>query len=584
MAHDPGDGLNARLADDEGPGTPVTTAGLIRWVLGRQRVRIAVGAVAGIAWMGGLALIPVALGGAVGGAVDGGSGRDVVLWCAVLAAVVGLEAGAGVVRHRTATLLYHRTQWLIERLMLRRVMDRRGGVEADAGAVLAHAQVDARAVGGIADLMCRGSGAIVTFTAVGIGMLITSPLLGAVVLLGLPPCLLALVPLWRPYDRRAGEQQAKLSEATATAADVILGMRVVRGLGGEAVVRQWFTTNSRDVQTSALKLARVGAAWDAVSAVIPGLFLAVVLALGGHLALDGDLGPGKLVAFTGLAVFLAIPLATFSEVGEVWASGIAGSRRLVAVLNAEPAVADPTAAPAGLGDDLVFAGVTGHGLAGLDLTVGSGEIVGLATGDPTTSAALCDLLARRADPAGGEIRLGGHPLATLPLQVAREIVTVESGHAPWVAEATLGANVALRDPDLAAGRAEAALRAVAGDDLLARPEGLATQLGERGLTLSGGQRQRLASARALAADSPVLVLEDPTSALDTLTESVFAERITTVRRGRTTLLLTVSPTLLGRCDRVVFVQDGAVAAEGSHTELMHRHAGYAGLFATADIP
>lgn len=584
---DPGHGLNAALPDTEGPTTPISTLGLIRWVLWRQRVRVAVGALAGIAWMGALALIPVALGGAVGGAVDGGSDRDVLFWCGVLGAVIALEAGAGVIRHRSATLLYHRTEWLVERLLLRRVLDRRGGVNADAGAVLAHAQVDARAVGAVADLMCRGSGAVVTFTAVGIGMLLTSPLLGAVVLIGLPAALLALVPLWRPYDRRASEQQARLSAATSTAADILHGMRVVRGLGGETVVRDWFVADSAEVRRSALSLARVGAAWDALSAVIPGLFLAVVLALGGRLALDGDLGAGKLVAFTGLAVFLAIPLATLAEVGDVWASGIAGARRLTATLNAPYAVEDPAdpvapdLAPAPA-PELVLDAVVHPGLAGLSLTVGAGELVGLATADPAVTAAVCDVLARRVDPTGGQIRLGGRPLARLPLVEARSAVVVESGHAPWVAEASLAANIALRDPDLPADRTAAALRAAAGDDLLARPEGLGTAVGEGGLMLSGGQRQRVAAARALAGDAPVLVLEDPTSALDTLTEAVFAERLAALRAGRTTLILTVSPTLLGRCERVVLVEAGAVVTDGTHADLLLTEPRYAALF--TDLP
>lgn len=581
---DPGHGLNAALPDTEGPAAPITTVGLIRWTLWRQRVRVGVGAAAGIAWMGALALIPVALGGAIGGAVDGGSGRDVLLWCAVLAAVVALEAGSGVVRHRTATLLYHRTEFLVERLLLRRVLDRRGGVTADAGAVLAHAQVDARAVGGIADLMCRGSGAVVTFTAVGIGMLVTSPLLGAVVLIGLPMAMLSLVPLWRPYDRRAGEQQARLSAATATAADILTGMRVVRGLGGETVVRDWFAADSAEVRRSALSLARVGAVWDAVSTVIPGLFLALVLALGGRLAVEGDLSAGKLVAFTGLAVFLAIPLATLAEVGDVWASGIAGARRLTVPLNAPYAVADPAGmdtatAPGAHAPDLVLTDVVHPGLAGLSFTVHGGELLGVATAEPAVTAALCELLARGADPTEGQIFLDGRAFDALPLAAARAAVAVESGHAPWVAEASLAANVALRNPDLPEGRVVRALRAAAGDDLLERPEGVATTVGERGLMLSGGQRQRLAAARGFATDAPVLVLEDPTSALDTLTEAVFAERLVELRRGRTTLLLSVSPTLLGRCHRVLLVAGGTVVAEGTHAGLMLTDPRYAALFA-----
>ncbi len=289
------------------------------------------------------------------------------------------------------------------------------------------------------------------------------------------------------------------------------------------------------------------------------------------------------MAFTGLAVFLAIPLATIAEVGEVWASGIAGARRLTAILNAPTAVAEP-AQPLSSGavtaPELVLDDVVHPALAGLSLTVRGAELVGLATADPAATGALCDLLARRTDPVSGEIRVDGRPLSRIALDAVRATVTVESGHAPWVAEASLAANVALRHPDLPEERAAHALRAAAGDDLLARPEGLATEVGERGLMLSGGQRQRVAAARALAADAPVLVLEDPTSALDTLTETVLAERLADARRGRTTLLLTVSPTLLSRCDRVLLVEAGTVVAEGTHAGLLSDPR-YAALFADA---
>ncbi len=341
---DPGVGLNAVLADDDGPPPPLSGPGLVRWVLRRQRTRVVAGAVSGIVWMGGLALVPVALGRALDEGVEGGSTAAVVRWCAVLAAVIMFGTVAGMIRHRSAVLLAGRTRWLLERLVTRRVLDPRGGATGDPGVLLAHADSDARAVGLIADLMCRGSGAVFTFLAVGVGMLVTSPLLGVIVLVGLPPCLLVLVPLWRPYDRRATEQQMRVASATATAADGLLGLRVVKGLGAEPTVRRWFAEGTDDLRASAVAVARLGAAWTALSAAIPGVFLAVVLWVGGRLALDGDLAPGELVTFTGLAVFLAIPLATLAEVGDVWAAGLAGARRLAAHLATPEAVEEGAAA------------------------------------------------------------------------------------------------------------------------------------------------------------------------------------------------------------------------------------------------
>jgi ABC-type multidrug transport system fused ATPase/permease subunit len=565
-ATDPGHGLGAVLPDDAGPSDP-TALGLIRWVLGRQRGRIALGAAAGIAWMGAIALLPVALGRAIDEAVDGGDGADVAGWCAVLAAVVLAEAIAGVVRHRTAVLLFIRTRWLLERVVTRRVLDPRGGTVGDAGGLLSHAQHDAGAVGGIADLMCRGSGAIVTFVAVGIGMLVTSPTLGLLVLLGLPPCLLALVPLWRPYDRRATEQQATLASATAVAADGLAGLRVVKGLGGERTVRGWFAEASSDVRRAGVSLARIASAWDSVSAVVPGVFLAVVLGVAGRLALDGQIRPGELVTFTGLAVFLAIPLATLAEVGDVWAAGIAGARRIAGVL-AEPSAVEDGGSDAPAVGGLVFDGVWAGPLDGFDLVVDAGRPVGLVASTDEERAAIASLAARRRDPDGGVVAVGGTDARRVPLERWRAEVVVDGGHQPWLADDTLATNVALGAPDSDEGRVVDALLAAAADDLLARPDPLGSPVGEGGLSLSGGQRQRVVVARALATRAPVLVLDEPTSALDVATEARLVERLVAARGGRPTLLLTSSPTVLAACAQVAFVAGGRVALRGTHAELL----------------
>jgi hypothetical protein len=173
-------------------------------------------------------------------------------------------------------------------------------------------------------------------------MVTTSPLLGAIVLVGLPPCMLVVAPLWRPYERRATRQQERLAEASGVAADTVSGPRVVKGLGGEPAARAWFAEGTAGIRHSAVAVARLGAAWEALSALVPGVFLAAVVWAGGRLALDGTLSPGELVAFAGLAMFLAIPLATFAEVGD--------ARRLVGGLE--------------------LCSVTHGALAGLDLDLG----------------------------------------------------------------------------------------------------------------------------------------------------------------------------------------------------------------------
>ncbi len=400
LAGDPGIGIGGELPDDEGPDAPITAGSLVRWVIRRQVGRIVAGALAGIAWMGSIAILPVALGFSIDRIVDDRSVGSVTLVCVLLFVVTMAQAVAGVIRHRCALLLYTRTRWLVERLVTRRVLDPRGGVDVEPGALLSLAASDAQRVGGIADLMCRGSGAIVSFFAVGAGMLAASPILGGLVLVGLPPCLLVLVPLWRPYDRRATEQQQRLADASAVAADITTGLRVVKGLGSEDGVRRWFAEGTAQVRTSAIALARLDSAWKALAAVIPALFLALTIWVGGRLALDGTLSAGALVTFTGLALFLTIPLQTFAEVGDVWATGLASARRIAIALATPPSVDDdrlqtPTTATAR------FESISHGPLSEFALDIADGEILGVVAEDPEVAVAIADLLVRRADPERG---------------------------------------------------------------------------------------------------------------------------------------------------------------------------------------
>jgi putative ABC transport system ATP-binding protein len=582
-AADPGSGLNAELPDSDGPSLPVTGPGLVRWTLRRQRPRILVGALLGIVWMGAIALLPVVLGRAVDKAVAGGSGGDLAYWSALIALVILAETVAGVLRHRSAVLLYIRTRWFLERMITRRVLDPRDPLQLDAGELLSLAQSDAGHVGAISDLMCRGTGAIVTFLAVGVAMIDSSPLLGLLVLFGLPPCLLVLAPLAKPHQQQAAVLQKSLAASSKVAADTISGLRVVKGLGAEATVKGWFAERSDAVRESGFLLSKVSAKWWGIAQVVPGVFLAVVLWLAGRLALQGVLSPGEVVTFAGLAVFLSIPLNTFSELGYVWASGLASARRIADVISLPVTLVEPSRSAEGPGGacGVALVGVTHGPLAGIDLAVHEG-LVGVVSDDREAAPALTGLLSRREDPSAGSILIGGVDARELSLDQVRAHVVVETSGKPWLLDATLGENLSFGAPGAAPELLTAALLNAAGDDLAARPNALATDIGERGLSLSGGQRQRVAVARALATEAPVLVLEDPTGALDSITEQRLVDRLRTTRRGRPTILLTASPSVLAACDRVVFVQNESeprVVHESSHNELLRNNRPYRRLVA-----
>ncbi|MGH8573030.1 MAG: ATP-binding cassette domain-containing protein, partial [Gammaproteobacteria bacterium] len=205
-------------------------------------------------------------------------------------------------------------------------------------------------------------------------------------------------------------------------------------------------------------------------------------------------------------------------------------------------------------------------LDGLDLTVAPGEALGVVTADPRAPQVLADLLARRADPDAGQVRLGGYDLRALPLEQVRRAVLVAE-HDPFLFATSLAHNVAVNGDFGPAHSAAARVAAV--EEIAHRlPDGWATVLGERGRTLSGGQRQRVGLARALAEAPPVLVLPEPTSAVDAHTEANIIDTLLALRGDRSTLVLTSSPVFLAALDRVVLVEHGRICADGTHAELL----------------
>jgi ABC-type multidrug transport system fused ATPase/permease subunit len=197
--------------------------------------------------------------------------------------------------------------------------------------------------------------------------------------------------------------------------------------------------------------------------------------------------------------------------------------------------------------------------------VEAGQLTAVVAGVSEEAAAIADRLGRFAD--GDEVRLGGVALRDLPLEVVRRRVLV-SEHDPRLFTGRLGDEL---DPTGAAPpeRVLAALDiASAGDVLEALPDGLDSEVAERGRSFSGGQRQRLVLARALVADPEVLVLVEPTSAVDAHTEARIADGLAAARRGRATVVCTTSPLLLDRADKVALVAGGRVVAEGTHRDLL----------------
>ncbi len=555
------------------PGSPDTRSPLrfLVWVGRKQFARIAIAVGFGVTWMVAQALMPYALGRAVDSGLAAGDRGALLYWALAVLALGLIQAGAGVLRHRLAvgnwlTAMYRVTQLVAEHVA------RTGSAVRSAvstGEVVSTTASDAPHIGGIYDVLPRFFGAITAYVLVAVLLLSTSVTLGLVVLIGVPLVMLLLTPVIRPLQARQREQRAEIGRLTALGADTVAGLRVLRGIGGERTFLARYTTRSQEVRQSGLRVAQVQSLLDAAQVLLPGIFVVLVTWLGARLAVAGTISPGELVAFYGYSAFLVTPLRTATEAVERATRGIVAARRVLAVLAVSATTSD---APA---DNAPPARVPAAGVPLRDsqsgLVVAPGLTTALVSADPQESALVADRLGRFAD--GDGVLLGDVRLADLAVDEVRRRILVSEAD-PLLFSGSLRETL---DPwGTSDDRALRHMLTVADatDVIDALPDGLDTTVEERGRSFSGGQRQRLVLARALLADPEVLVLVEPTSAVDAHTEARIADRLLTARRGRTTVIVSASPLLLDRVDQVAFLADGRVQCIGTHAELLESEPSY----------
>jgi ABC-type multidrug transport system fused ATPase/permease subunit len=552
------------------PGRPDTRSPwrLLLWVGRQQKRTLAVGVVLGCIWMLAQALMPFALGRAIDQGLAEGDDSGLALWVGVLLALGVVQAVAGVLRHRAAVSNWLQASFRLAQVVAHHVA-RVGPAmrrEHTTGEVVATISNDAMRAGGAFDITARGAGAIVSYVVVAIVLLSASVVLGLLVLVGVPVLVFTLAFVIRPLQRLQREQREEVGKLTALGADTVAGLRVLRGIGGEEVFLDRYRRRSQQVREAGVRVALPQSTLDASQVLLPGVFVVLVTWLGARFANEGVIGPGELVAFYGYAAFLVIPMRTAAEAVDKVTRAFVGARRMLDILAVEPQVDDP-AAPAPMppqGAPLVD-GATG-------VAVEPGLLTCVVSAVPHEAVALADRIGRFVD--DGEARLGDVPLRELSLEdVRRRIVVSETD--PMLFSGPLRGQLDPWGRTRGDDELLAAIAVANAEDVLdAMPGGIDGLVEERGRSLSGGQRQRLALSRVLLADPEILVLVEPTSAVDAHTEARIATRLRDARRGRTTLVVTASPLMLDRADRVVFLQDGRVAATGTHRELLASHAGY----------
>lgn len=559
----------------------VTGGGVLRRAIGDQRRRIVGASLLGMAHQGCEALVPVVIGLVIDEAVATGSSGALLRWLLALAVLFLILSTCYRNSARLTEAAGERAAHRVRLDLGARVLDPCGGADAGRlpGALTAVATGDARRVGSVASALPYALSAVAGLAISAVALLRISVPLGLLVLLGVPPLLWIGHRISRPLERRSEAEQEHAAHASGVAADLVSGLRVLKGIGAEPAAVARYRGTSRTSLAAALRAARSRAWHDGAILALTGIFIAVIGLVGAHLAMRGSISVGDLVAAVGLAQYLLGPFQLLTFVNGEFAQGRASADRIAEVLASPPAVtAGAAELPEPVAGRLRLRGVAQGALRGVDLDIAPGSLVGVVAKDAAAANDLLLCLGRELDPSEGTVELDGVRLRDLdPGDVRRAILVAH--HDADLFESSLRDNVrAGADGSGAAGGSvdiAPALAASAADDVAqALPQGVDTVLTERGRSLSGGQRQRVALARALAADPPVLVVHDPTTAVDTVTEARIAARLRELRRGRTTVLVTTSPALLAGADRVLMLEDGTVTAEGSHPDLVAAHETY----------
>ena len=546
--------------DDPGEPDLRSPGRYLRWVARKQRRTLAAGALWGTIAMLCQAVAPAALGRAIDDGIRHHSRGALVGWALVLLALGLTQAVSGILRHRCAVDNYLTAVFRTQQLVVRHAATLGGSLAArvPAGEAANVSATDAASVGRTLDVTARASGALVSFVVVAGLLLSTSVMLGLVVLVGVPVLVLGVGPLIRPLHRRQSSQRAAIAAASTLAADTVSGLRVLRGIGGEAELMARYRAASRRTREAGVALARVEATLSAVEVLLPGLLLVVVTVVGVRLALAGSISAGQLVSFYGYAAFLVTPLRTATEFADKLTRALVAAGKVAGLLRLEPLREEPAHPVAEPPLGVVLTDLTSG------IVVEPGVLTAVACVEPGQASALAERLGGHVD---APVLLGDVLLSDLPLSVVRRRVVVADA-SPWLFRGRLRDEL---DPfgTHTADEVLAALSAASALDVLdGLPDGLDTELEERARELSGGQRQRVVLARTLLTDADILVLDEPTSSVDAHTEARIALSLKQFRAGRTTVVMTTSPLVLETCDVVVLLVDGRVVARGTHAELL----------------
>lgn len=396
-----------------------------------------------------------------------------------------------------------------------------------------------------------------------------------IAILPAPAVSVAVMYFGRIIHDRFEKIQARFADISSRVQETLAGVRVVRSYVQEDAEQRAFERLNRDYIAENLGLVKVSAMFMPLLQGLIGITFLVVLWAGGYRVLNGHISIGSFVMFNTYMGMLIWPMIAMGWVVNLMQRGTASLDRIGAILDEKPAIAAP-AAPVVLGrvqGRIEFRGVaveypTGRALDGIELTIEAGETVAIVGHTGSGKSTLIRLIPRLQDPTEGAVLVDGIDVrAVSPEALRRNIGLVPQE--TFLFSATLAENIAFGVEEASEEQIRWAAEAAGlAGDVEGFPKGYQTMVGERGITLSGGQKQRTAIARAILRSPRILILDDALSSVDTLTEERILSRLAEIMRGRTTLLISHRVSTVRQADRIVVIENGRIAEQGSHEQLV----------------
>ncbi len=436
---------------------------------------------------------------------------------------------------------------------------------------------------------CFGSGVLMFCDALFLGVLAIAKMMNMNLLLTLlsliPMALLLLVgTVVGKYMMKKWEtRQAAFSELSDFSQESFSGIAVIKAFVKEGLELMAFCHLNKKNENANVEYTKASTLLNISVTLFVESVICVILGYGGYLVHEGIFNAGQLVEFIGYFTAIVWPVMAISQLIEMRSRGKASLNRIGELLDAVPDVADGpnTEDTDWLRGDIEFRNLTFRypasavdALKDISFSIRAGENVGIIGRTGSGKTTLVDLILRVWNVPDGTLFLDGRDINTLPIATVRRF----AAYVPqdnFLFSDTIENNIAFASDEAKAGAVEAAARMAAVHDNIAEfAEGYQTVLGERGVTVSGGQKQRISIARALMKDANILILDDSVSAVDVDTEKKILEALRTVRSGKTTILIAHRISTIEGMDKIIFIDDGQIAAVGSHAGLMESCAAY----------